>query len=55
MCPLLSSYVEILMFNVVILAGKAFQRCLSRKGGVLVSGIGAFYKRLQRDHHPFHY
>lgn len=55
LCPLLSSYVEILMFNVVILAGKAFQRCLSRKGGVLVSGIGAFYKRLQRDHHPFHY
>lgn len=35
------SYVEILMPNMVILVGEAFQRCLSHEDGALMSGISS--------------
>lgn len=40
-----NSYVEILMFNMMVLRDRVFRRCLSHEGGVLMNEINALYNK----------
>lgn len=49
MCLPPSSYVEVLLSDVLVLKGGASERCLGHNGRTLMNGMGAFRKEIPQN------